>query len=121
MPIYADFSALDDILIVRAEGLFDAESDERFDRAVAQQCNEQGFKKVLIDFRKVEGMPATLDSYHSGANLSTRGFSRNTRLAFLDRPEFQEANAFYELVARNRGFYLRHFYTEEEALAWLQD
>ena len=40
-------------------------------------------------------------------------------LAFLDRSEFKEANEFYALVARNRGFEVRHFYTEGEALAAL--
>ena len=29
-------------------------------------------------------------------------------------------NEFYALVARNRGFMVRHFYTEHEALEWLR-
>ncbi len=62
-----------------------------------------------------------MDSFHSGDELSERGFTRNIKLAFLDRIEFKSANDFYEFVATNRGFQLRHFYDEAQALEWLRD
>ena len=120
MSVSVDFSEAGEILIARAEGSFDPESDELFDRTVAQKSREGGFQRILIDFRKVDGMPAATESYHASATLHERGFTRTIKLAFVDRIEFKEANEFYALVARNRGFTVRHFYNEDEAFAWLQ-
>ena len=120
MAVSVDFSTRGDILIARASGLLDAESDEGLDREVARHCRDLGLEAVLVDLRYLEGAPpAPLESFHSGVSLEERGFTRSMKLAFLDREEFRKANEFYELVARNRGFLVAHFYTEEAALEWL--
>ena len=121
MSVTVDFSEVDTILVATAEGVFDAQSDEITDQIIAKRSKDGGFQLILIDFRKVDGMPAPMESYHSGASLQNRGFTRDMKIAVLDRLEFKEANDFYELVARNRGFMMRHFYTEEEAYAWLRE
>ncbi len=107
MPIHVEFSEAADILYARLSGLFNVESDERADRKIAHECKERNCRKVLIDFRDVEGMPKPVESYQSGASLEERGFTRNIQLAIVDRPDFIKANEFYALVAMNRGFQLR--------------
>ena len=120
MSVSVTFSEVDNILVGVAEGSFDPQSDEYLDKTVATRSKEGGFQRILVDLRNVDGMPAPMESYHSGANLQSRGFTRDMKIAFLDRIEFKEANDFYELVARNRGFMVRHFYEEEDAFAWLR-
>ena len=120
MAVSVDFSETSEILIARADGVYDLKSDEAADRAIAARCKKGGFRRVLIDFRKVDGMPEASESYHAGSSLDERGFTRNMKLAVVDRTEFKKANEFYALVARNRGFMVRHFYTEHEALEWLR-
>ena len=108
-----------DILFVQYTGSFDPEDDEKTDRELAKICSEKGIKKLLIDLTRLEGLPNLFESYQSGASLEERGFKRQTKIAFVDRPEFKSANEFYELVAKNRGFQIKHFYAVEDALEWL--
>ena len=121
MSVSVEFMEAGEILIARVDGSFNPKSDEALDRAIATRGKEGGFRRILIDFRKVDGMPATSESYAAGASLQERGFTRTMKLAFLDRVEFKEANEFYALVAKNRGFTVRHFYTEDEAFEWLRE
>lgn len=119
MAMEVRFSKGDDVLIARVSGVRDAVSDEATDRQVARACRLGGYSRVLMDFTDVDVAATTLEAYHAGTSLGKRGFNRTTRIAILDRPEFKEANDMYGLVARNRGFQLQHFYTEQEAMAWL--
>ncbi len=119
MAIQIDLWEDKDILFVHYSGCFDPEDDEKTDRQVAQICKEKGFTKILFDLTQLDGLPNLLESYQSGATLEERGFNRQTRIAFVDRPEYKSANDFYELVAKNRGFQIKHFYTIEDAFEWL--
>ena len=120
MSVSVEFTEDGEILIARVDGLFDPKTDEALDRAIAKRSKEGGFKRILIDSRKMDGMPAASESYNAGASLQERGFTRTMKLAIVDRIEFKEANDFYALVAKNRGFTVRHFYAEDEAFDWLQ-
>ena len=120
MSVSVDFSEAGEILIARVDGVYELKSDETADRAIAARSKEGGFRRVLIDSRKLDGMPEASESYHAGSSLEERGFTRNMKLAFVDRAEFKKANEFYALVARNRGFMVQHFYTEYEAFEWLR-
>jgi len=119
MAIDIEFNESGDVLVARLTDSFSPRADEIADKTIAQKCIDDEKTKVLIDYRAVEGQPLPLDSFHSGDELSQRGFTRNIKMAFLDRIEFISANEFYELVATNRGFQLRHFYNEAEAMEWL--
>lgn len=121
MALTVELEEQGEILVARLIGQMDRRSDEAADRSVAEASRAGGFKALLIDCRQMEGFPDAFQSYYSGANLEERGFTREVRLAFLDRTEFKSANEFYETVAQNRGFQVRHFYSEEEALAWLHE
>ena len=120
MTMTVTFQQNEDILIATVAGQFTTEDDERTDRQIAAKCNELSLRKLLIDFRLVDGTPTVHQSYEAGSQLEERGFRREIAVAILDREEFREQNEFYELVAQNRGFQVRHFYTREDALAWLR-
>lgn len=119
MTLDIRYSRQADILIATASGVLDKKSDQIADRAMAAECSRQGCRKILIDFRAVEGTLQHVDYYQGGTSLDERGFTRDVLIAFLDRREFVHANQFYETVATNRGFRMRHFYEFEDALGWL--
>ncbi len=121
MTIDIEFGENGNILVARLFGIFTPMGDELSDQTIAQKCRESAKTKVLIDYRAVEGVPQPLESFRSGDALGQRGFTTSMKLAFVDLPELQSANAFYELVATQKGFQLRHFYDEDEALQWLNE
>jgi len=82
--------------------------------------NARTAKKASIDFRRVDGALKRVDQYQGGSSLADRGFRRDAVIAFVDRHGFADDNQFYELVATNRGFLMKHFYDSDEAVAWLR-
>ena len=118
-PITVDFENGGDVLIARCEGTLTSATTYLIDSVVAQRCAAGPFDKVLIDIRKVGGHLEPIESHREGLEMDERGFDRRTKIAWVDREEFRVENTIYNLSATNRGYNMGHFYSFDEALAWL--
>ena len=89
-----------------------------FWRDLAVECERLGCRKLLIEEDIVEPLSMS-DTYRLATMLPTLGF-RGVTIAFIDRyAEHKESNEFGELVATNRGFYVKAFDNFEEGESWL--
>jgi hypothetical protein len=87
---------------------------------IAQSALEHRLGKILIDVRGLEGWLGVMDSYF----IVTEDFKRLRgkglkKAAIVDRPRPEVREWFFEVVARNRGFYVRIFTDPAAAHDWL--
>lgn len=106
-------------LIVRARGTLTASVDRRLNLETAEACRLHKRSRVLIDVSRMKGAPTTLEDYETASTLDTRWGEVVARAAMLDSPEFATENHFFETVALNRGYILKTFTREDQAIEWL--
>jgi hypothetical protein len=100
---------------VRTRATVTAMTMEIFDAALAK-----GLSKVLVDVRKLEGRLGILDSYLAVTDVFQRLRGKGMRkAAIVDQQISSIRGWFIETLARNRGFNLRVFTDQEEAVEWL--
>lgn len=76
--------------------------------------------KVLVDHRKIEKVTGELSEvYNRPKEFVNIGVVRSVKIAEIIRPEHMEFFKFFELVLRNRGYYVSLFHDKESALEWL--
>jgi hypothetical protein len=88
--------------------------------AMMEECVQQGFGKVLVDSRKLEGFdpPNVVQRYTLGESLS-RICVGKVALALVTRPENIDERRFGVTVATNRGMVVQVFDNYEDAEKWL--
>lgn len=83
---------------------------------VAERCQKEKLKKVLIDLRKVEGNPSIIDLYELGVEIAN-AVGPGIRGAAVARRRM--VNYMGENTAVNRGAIFKVFTDVEEAMEWL--
>ncbi len=106
-------------LIMRARGTLTTAVDRKLDSEVAEACKLHKRSRVLIDISRMKGVPTTLEDYQTASTLGERWANHVERAAILDSPEYAAESHFFETVAVNRGYVLKAFTREDEALQWL--
>lgn len=119
MAIQFEVEPLDDYLLVRAHG-FDEDLEDvmRYGMGVIQAAIEHDATAVLADERDLEYRLDQTDTFES-AKFIAEVAPKVGRFAFVP-PEGFEADAdFWELIAVNRGLWVRAFRDYDEAVAWV--
>ena len=87
---------------------------------VADECRARGINLILA-VSQLTGRLPPLKAYRVAAHPENYGWDRKFRIAFVDLNEGSlPDNEFGELVARNRGWSVRVFGNEPDAIAWLR-
>ena len=88
---------------------------------VAATCRENNLSRILL-VSSATGTYNTADGYDINSTLEECGVEKTWKIAFvnLDADSYHDIQ-FGETVAVNRGYWLRLFSTENDAMAWLLD
>ncbi len=87
-------------------------------REIADECRRTKCRKVLI-VEDLKESVSTTETYQIASEIPHMGFF-GIQIAFVDQHIEQHAvNEFGELVANNRGIYVKLFNSPEEAEKWL--
>jgi hypothetical protein len=88
---------------------------------VTDLCHKKNINKVLGILNLTGDVPI-VGSYYIVKLAESFGWGRNLRVALVEpHKEPDQTNAFTETVAVNRGYQLKVFGSEQDALAWLLD
>jgi hypothetical protein len=86
---------------------------------VAAECAKHNFRKVLVDEDLAQPVPSISEVFHTASERAFMGFS-GLKVAFVDRhADHHEQNLFGELVATNRGLFLKVFSDFRTGEKWL--
>ena len=83
---------------------------------MAEECRKRHADRLVVDV-SISGDAPSLDRYEYATHAAS-ALRHLKKCAAYAGPE-QRVEPFTELVARNRGFSLRVFGTQQEALTWL--
>jgi hypothetical protein len=113
--------ARDGYLFVVARGVRSRATVTEMTMEVFEVAIEHRVSKVLIDVRELEGRLGILDSYLLVTDVFQKLRGQGVcKAAIVDRQVSSFRGWFLETVALNRGFNLRMFADQKEALEWLQ-
>jgi hypothetical protein len=80
---------------------------------------ENKILNFLFDMRKSQNVQSSGENYYfANRDNQSFGFPRNTRSAFLVRPD-DDSHDFITTAFLNAGYMVAQFTTEEEAIKWL--
>ncbi len=116
MPETVEYDAQANLIRVRAWGAGTIEDWLTSRKQVVQLHDEHGVEQLLVDVRKQESAPSTLDIFDFGSDWPPR-----IRTAILVGEKTREDQEFLETVAFNRGKQMRVFDKEADALNWLRE
>ena len=107
--------------IVRVEmvGEFDAQTLSASTMAMVEEMQRSSCTRVLLDHRQATPKLSVVEQYRRPEIAASLGVPRLSRIAIVYK-ESQEAYAFIETVAVNRGLIVKVFQVPEEALEWLR-
>jgi hypothetical protein len=86
---------------------------------IVDSCVEKGLKKVLIDITEFKGQPGTFADFEVANLVVTEWQLVLNKAAVVYLPENERFTSFFEITVQNRGFNLRSFLNEREAVGWL--
>jgi hypothetical protein len=113
-------------LEVGAMGKFSLEEAKRTFVEMLEAVALHKTKKVLFDGRELTGKPEIMERFYYGefaaetvANFADRGVSPATRFAYVLKEPVLDPRRIGEIVATNRGMFVKAFDSLEDALEWL--
>ena len=109
-----------DYLYVQVTGIRTVEDLLAIAKDCKAACDENGYKKLLINVQGMTGRLSTVESFTLGreeiGKLEGRGLYTT---AIVDLEENRDRFKFLEDVLRNSGFNFRFFSNEADARMWL--
>lgn len=89
--------------------------------AILDECGKQEVMKVVVDITEMTGQLNIPETFELPTKVFPKLRDREVinRAAILDLPTNLKRTRFFETVAQNRGFNLRMFSAEAEAVTWL--
>ncbi len=88
---------------------------------VVDKCKENGISLILAIF-KLNGRVPVLGSYEIAKRAAEFGWKSSFKLSIVDtNEESLKDNLFTETTATNRGYLIKVFDNEHDALKWLLD
>jgi len=113
-------------LHVSARGKFSLKEAKRTFLEMLEAVVRHKVSKVLFDGRKLIGEPETMERFYYGEfaaksvrSFSDRGMSPSTQFAYVLVEPVLDPRRFGEIVALNRGMFVKTFDNFEDALGWL--
>ncbi len=111
-----------DFLKTSPTGELDIVSSRKILSEVAATSKVNQLSPILLDLRKTTSVLNTVDLFELDSGLLEYGNAYRKKTAILTRDDdsFERAG-FFELVARNKGYYIKAFISFEKAVMWLVD
>jgi hypothetical protein len=108
-----------DYLYAYITGLSSYENSMQYWGKIADELHRQGLKKVLVH-KNLTGSLSAAEIYDIVTRFAEAGFL-GIHVAFYDENEGDaDLNALGELIATNRGAFVKVFTSLEEAEAWIK-
>ncbi|MCZ7557209.1 MAG: STAS/SEC14 domain-containing protein [Bacteroidia bacterium] len=93
----------------------------RYSVASKALADQHGLKRFLFDLRGARNVESTIQNYqYAYTDMPRFELDRLSRAAII-RDVDDHSHDFIELVARNAGYNVRIFVSEDTAIAWLQE
>ena len=116
-----NFNENEDIIVVKANGVMDVESEKNLRNEVRESMEKNRCKLLLLDLNEVEIGLSTFEIYDLPRKRMEQGPLLNTKMAIL-YPESQSRDFdFYETVSRNAGYDVMLFSEYDAAIKWLKE
>ena len=114
------FEILDTHAVFRPLGEVSLEQGVLAITSAIRYAREQQIRRLLVVTTGPTGfkLPTVTERYYIAQDFAQAARSM-VRVAVVANPEAFDSQRFGELVAKNSGFALQRFASEEEALAWL--
>ena len=106
------------ILVVTVTGLVTRPLWERQLRASLEEAVHNACYRFFVDYRQADVKLGLIDLYERPATYEVVGMPRSARIALMFRPGAKDTE-FIQTVTANRGYSVRIFENQEEAIAWL--
>jgi len=110
-------------LTVRAVGEFSLEEAGRTFLEMLEAVARHNVRKVLFDGRGLVGEPKTMERFYYGEfaarAVAAAAAARFTQFAYVLEEPVLDPWRFGEMVAVNRGMFVKAFDNQEDALEWL--
>jgi hypothetical protein len=128
MAMTLEITADSELLHVVASGRFSTDDAERATIEMLDALARHQVEKILFDARKVSGAPDTIQRFLYG-DFAARAVARYTldpgippasQFAYVMHEPLLDPARFGEIVATNRGMWVKAFDTVEAALEWLR-
>lgn len=86
---------------------------------VAETCKSNDIHRILA-ISRLTGSLSTVGAFRIGSSFEAVGLGRQSRIAFVDLDENSRGDTdFGGTVAFNRGYSIKQFDNESDALSWL--
>ncbi len=111
-------------LTVRAVGEFSLEEAGRTFLEMLEEVVRHNVTKVLFDGRGIVGEPKTIERFYYGefaARAVAAAAARFTQFAYVLQEPVLDPWRFGQIVAVNRGMFVKAFDNREDALEWLSE
>jgi hypothetical protein len=106
------------VLFVTVTGLVTRPLWERQLRESIEEAVRNDCFRFFVDYRQAEVRLGVIDLYERPAYYEVAGMPRSARIAILFAPGAKDTE-FIQTVSANRGYSVRVFGSEDEAIAWL--
>jgi hypothetical protein len=107
-------------------GDFEIEAAKRAYGAILEACTDGGRCRALLDCRRVDGSPTTVERYDFGEHVAREnaafqesGRATLLQVALLGDVPLLDERRFGQVVATNRGAFVKATAGMDEALRWL--
>jgi hypothetical protein len=110
---------LPDYLHIQYSGEFRLAEAKTSVDAMLEACRQSGSTKVLFDCTAMCGELTVMDRFNVGQYASEKMDPR-LKIAMVADKKYILPDNFFEVVARNRGIYMRVFSEKDEAIEWLR-
>lgn len=106
-------------IIGKIDGPLTQEVAMELAREYLKIINSTGIKLILNDVRGTRDKMKILEAYNfANKDIDTIGFPRGVRAVIL-ADENDKSHEFQETVANNAGYFVRVFYSYDQAIEWL--
>lgn len=120
MPYKTTSSEQDGVLRIKTQGKRNKDDTRAFWIQVADECRARKIERVLL-VNELTGPTSVTDTYNLAARPEDLGMSRDIQIAVVaQNADTFHNNHFASLVAENRGWRVKTFGNESDAIRWLQ-
>lgn len=120
MELLENFAIKDGCAFYRPRGVLTPESIVKFLKQGLHACQAHGLNLFLLDLTQVSSTPfSTLERFQIVTDVQ-RMWDRTIRLAILNPADLPPPDAFALNIAHSRAVPVALFYTEQDAMNWLQ-
>jgi hypothetical protein len=120
-PLACNIKTISDTLFHRVEltGTWSSGDNDRMVREISAELAEGHNSKVMLDLRGLSLKTSTVQDYSEASSFAEAFQNRPIRVAVLRGSDSVKSLEFREVVASNRGIFVRTFDAEEAAIRWL--